>query len=199
LLSLSPFENSNRLLSQFIGDTRIVGYSDDGVGKYMTGGRIIAHPVRGSMGKEFFSHLHEIVGTNCLYGAISGEAFLRGRAGDNFAARNAGAVAVVEGVGDFACLNMSGGFIIVLGEIGCCFGTGMSGGAAYVYDPFHYLPEKCDLERVKLERLSGQQELQEVGKRLHQHFQFTRSYLAENLLVRWPRAAECFVKVAPIS
>jgi glutamate synthase (NADPH) large chain len=154
-----------------------------------------------------------------LYGAISGEAFFNGVAGERFAVRNSGATAVVEGTGDHGCEYMTGGTVVVLGDTGRNFAAGMSGGVAYVYDPDGQFAGKCNTAMVALEPLTtaGEQE-SKLDKALwhrverggepatdeailkgliERHFRHTGSTRARNLLDDWNEAREQFVKVFP--
>lgn len=126
----------------------LVGEGNDYVGKGLSGGRVIVRP-----SKDFRGVAAEnmIVGNTVLYGAIAGEAFFSGVAGERFAVRNSGAAAVIEGTGDHGCEYMTGGTVVVLGETGRNFAAGMSGGIAYVYDPRGEFARKCNMEMVKLE------------------------------------------------
>src|SRR5207247_4329060 len=110
-------------------ELNLVGEANDYVGKSMSGGRIAIRPPENDAGDPV------LVGNTCLYGATGGELYCAGRAGERFAVRNSGAVAVVEGAGDHACEYMTNGTVVVLGETGRNLGAGMSGGQAYVYDP----------------------------------------------------------------
>jgi glutamate synthase (NADPH/NADH) large chain len=151
-----------------------------------------------------------------LYGAIAGEAFFNGVAGERFAVRNSGATAVVEGLGDHGCEYMTGGTVVVLGETGRNFAAGMSGGVAYVYDPKGDFEQKCNMSMVVLERVvqakeqsdpaswhaqtrGGQGEPDEaILKRLiERHFKHTGSTRARNLLDDWATSRGKFVKVFP--
>ena len=121
------------------------GEANDYVGKGLSGGRIIVKPFSNSI---ITSHRNIIVGNTVLYGAITGECFFSGVAGERFAVRNSGAIAVVEGTGDHCCEYMTGGVIMVLGETGVNFGAGMSGGIAYVYDKEDKFSSKCNFKRL---------------------------------------------------
>src|SRR5205085_9071208 len=126
----------------------LVGEGNDYVGKGLSGGRIIVRP-----NTEFRGWAVDniIVGNTVLYGAISGEAFFNGVAGERFAVRNSGATAIVEGCGDHGCEYMTGGTVVVLGETGRNFAAGMSGGVAYVYDPKGHFEQTCNMAMVELE------------------------------------------------
>ncbi|HEX8350628.1 MAG TPA: hypothetical protein VF598_11740, partial [Hymenobacter sp.] len=131
-----------------------------------------------------------------LYGATSGELYVRGQAGERFAVRNSGAVAVVEGVGDHGCEYMTGGRALILGKTGRNFAAGMSGGIAWVYDPDGVFPDNCNPEMVELEALDSEDEAQ-IQKLLHKHRRLTQSRLADELLNNWAAEAGKFVKVFP--
>jgi len=191
----------------------LVGEGNDYVGKGLSGGRIIVRP-----NTEFRGWAVDniIVGNTVLYGAISGEAFINGVAGERFAVRNSGATTVVEGCGDHGCEYMTGGTVVVLGETGRNFAAGMSGGVAYVYDPDGEFEKRCNLTMVSLERVlstreqtdpaawhsetrEGERESDEaILKRLVQrHFKHTGSTRARNLLDDWAVGRSKFVKVFP--
>src|SRR5207302_7120375 len=127
------------------------GDSNDYLGKGLSGGRIIAYPPKTS---RFLPEESILVGNVVLYGATSGEVFLNGIAGERFAVRNSGAVAVVEGVGDHGCEYMTNGTVIVLGSTGRNFAAGMSGGVAYVLDLEGEFAKRCNTAMVELEPLS---------------------------------------------
>jgi len=125
----------------------LIGESNDYLGKGLSGGRIV---VKTPPGATFLPHENIIVGNTLLYGATSGEVFINGVAGERFAVRNSGAVAVVEGVGDHGCEYMTGGCVVVLGGTGCNFAAGMSGGVAYVLDERQLFDTLCNLDMVDL-------------------------------------------------
>jgi len=129
----------------------LVGDGNDYVGKGLSGGRIVVKPPQG-VPREPSENI--IVGNTVLYGAIAGEAYFQGVAGERFAVRNSGAVAVVEGTGDHGCEYMTGGVVIVLGRTGRNFAAGMSGGVAYVYDPDGDFEQRCNLAMVRLEKIA---------------------------------------------
>jgi glutamate synthase (NADPH/NADH) large chain len=129
----------------------LTGDANDYVGKGLSGGRII---VRAPPEARRDPAEHIIVGNTVLYGAIAGEAYFQGVAGERFAVRNSGAVAVVEGVGDHGCEYMTGGVVAVLGQVGRNFAAGMSGGIAYVYDPEGRMETLCNTAMAGLERLA---------------------------------------------
>jgi glutamate synthase (NADPH/NADH) large chain len=194
----------------------LVGEGNDYVGKGLSGGRIIVRP-----NTEFRGWAVDniIVGNTVLYGAITGEAFINGVAGERFAVRNSGATAVIEGTGDHGCEYMTGGTIVVLGDTGRNFAAGMSGGVAYVYDPDGDFAEKCNLSMVTLEPVLSASEQEAKGDRalwhrygpngeaqsdeailkglIERHFKYTGSTRARNLLDAWAAGRSKFVKVFP--
>ena len=172
----------------------VEGDANDYVGKGLSGGRIIIYPPRTS---TFRAEENVLVGNVVLYGATSGECFLRGIAAERFCVRNSGADAVVEGVGDHGCEYMTGGRVVVLGETGVNFAAGMSGGIAYVRDPERRLPGRCNLEMVELEGLEDAAERRDVRRLIERHLAYTGSALARAVLADWDRSADDFVKVMP--
>ena len=131
---------------------RVYGDANDYVGKGLSGGRIVVRPSDNAP-EDYVAEENIIGGNVILFGATSGEAFLRGVVGERFAVRNSGAHAVVEGVGDHGCEYMTGGKVVILGRTGRNFAAGMSGGVAYVYDPDGELPDNLNSEMVELEAL----------------------------------------------
>ncbi|QDZ30210.1 glutamate synthase-related protein [Noviherbaspirillum sp. UKPF54] len=194
----------------------LVGEGNDYVGKGLSGGRIIVRP-----NTEFRGWAVDniIIGNTVLYGAISGEAFFNGVAGERFAVRNSGAVTVVEGTGDHGCEYMTGGTVVVLGATGRNFAAGMSGGVAYVYDPDGDFARKCNMAMVSLEPVlasadqeskieralwhstvrggEGQTDEAILKGLIERHFKYTGSTRARNLLDDWNNARNKFVKVFP--
>lgn len=133
-----------------------------------------------------------------LFGATDGELFVHGMAGERFAVRNSGAVAVVEGIGDHGCEYMTGGRVVVLGNTGVNFAAGMSGGIAYVLDESQLFDTKCNLEMVDLEPLEDQKEIDYLHKLIKKHVLYTKSKYAERILRDWTEMVPQFVKVFPI-
>ncbi len=131
-----------------------------------------------------------------LFGATSGEAFIRGVVGERFCVRNSGATAVVEGVGDHGCEYMTGGRVVVLGETGRNFGAGMSGGIAYVYNPNGTFEKNLNPELVDVEQLSGD-EFSWLHDIVVRHRELTGSAVAERILGDWSQQVNHFVKVMP--
>ncbi len=150
------------------------GEANDYVGKGLSGARLAIFPAAEG---RFVPEQNIIIGNVALYGATSGELFVRGQAGERFAVRNSGATAVVEGVGDHGCEYMTGGRALILGKTGRNFAAGMSGGIAWVYDPDGTFPQNCNTEMVELDPLDADDETQ-IQALLHQHQQLTGSQLA---------------------
>ncbi|VFR42989.1 Glutamate synthase [NADPH] large chain [plant metagenome] len=194
----------------------LVGEGNDYVGKGLSGGRII---VRSPNDFRGFGPEHIIAGNTVLYGALAGEAYINGVAGERFAVRNSGAIAVVEGTGDHGCEYMTGGTVVVLGRTGRNFAAGMSGGVAYVWDPKGELADNCNLSMVELESIQALDVQQSAGaietwhsatrggerepdeailrRLVENHFRYTGSYQAREILGNWETARAKFVKVMP--
>jgi glutamate synthase (NADPH/NADH) large chain len=174
---------------------RVYGDANDYVGKGLSGGRIVVRPPDDA--PDGYVAEDNIIGGNViLFGATSGEAFLRGVVGERFAVRNSGAQAVVEGVGDHGCEYMTGGKVVVLGRTGRNFAAGMSGGAAYVYDPEGWLPAKLNTEMVEVEALD-EADLDWLHGILSAHVDATDSAVARRILADWPARQGHFAKVMP--
>jgi glutamate synthase domain-containing protein 2/glutamate synthase domain-containing protein 1/glutamate synthase domain-containing protein 3 len=174
---------------------RLIGDSNDYVGKGLSGGRIV---VQTPPTAPFAAHENIIVGNTLLYGATSGEAFINGVAGERFAVRNSGAVAVVEGLGDHGCEYMTGGAVVVLGRTGRNFGAGMSGGVAYVLDEHQLFDTLCNLDMVDLESLWQEEDEALLHSLISRHQRWTGSEQAQRILDSWDEMAARFVKVMPI-
>lgn len=172
---------------------RLEGESNDYFGKGLSGAILVATPDRKAV---FEPSENIIIGNVALYGATSGEAYIHGMAGERFAVRNSGALAVVEGVGDHGCEYMTGGIVVNIGSWGKNFAAGMSGGVAYIYDRDRVFHLNCNLEMVDLERPGGE-DLIEVRQLLRNHFNYTSSRKAVELLQNWDRDKKYFVKVMP--
>ena len=195
----------------------LVGEGNDYVGKGLSGGRII---VRSPNDFRGFGPDHIIIGNTVLYGATGGEAYFNGVGGERFAVRNSGAAAVVEGTGDHGCEYMTGGTVVVLGQTGRNFAAGMSGGVAYVWDPEGTFAERCNMTMVAIEPVlstaaqtkeqgidvwhsmtrNGERETDEaILKRLvENHFHYTGSFRARELVSNWESARGKFIKVMPV-
>jgi len=172
----------------------LVGDANDGFAKGLSGGRLSVFPPRES---TFRSEENIIVGNVALYGATSGEAFVRGKAGERFCVRNSGANVVVEGVGDHGCEYMTGGRVVVLGKTGRNFAAGMSGGVAYVLDVDGKFRKRCNTEMVDLEALVDAEEIDLVQTLIMRHAAATGSAYAEELLGDWASLQGRLVKVMP--
>ena len=170
------------------------GDSNDYLGKGLSGGKIIVYPPKGS---TFVPQENVIVGNVVLYGATSGEAYIRGKAGERFCVRNSGARAVVEAVGDHGCEYMTGGRVVVLGPTGRNFAAGMSGGIAYVLDEVGDFHRRCNQEMVYLESLEEEAEIAEVEEMVRNHALHTDSEVAWRVLADWRAMVPRFVKVMP--
>lgn len=170
------------------------GDANDYVGKGLSGGRIIIHPRRGV---KFHARENTIIGNVALYGASKGEVYINGIAGERFAVRNSGAVAVVEGVGDHGCEYMTGGTVLVLGSTGKNFAAGMSGGIAYVMDSEGTLRDNCNTEMVMFDSINDE-DVAMVRYLIINHLRHTASSLAQELLLDWNRYMNHLVKVIPM-
>jgi glutamate synthase (ferredoxin) len=170
------------------------GDSNDYLGKGLSGGKIIVYPPAAS---TFVPEDNVIIGNVALYGATSGEAYVRGMAGERFCVRNSGVNAVVESVGDHGCEYMTGGRVVVLGPTGRNFAAGMSGGIAYVLDEPGDFMRRCNLEMVKLFRLDDAEEIDLVQDMIRRHANYTKSDRAWKILALWDEMASKFVKVYP--
>ena len=199
----------------------LIGDGNDYVGKGLSGGRVV---VRQPPESNRDPTRNIIVGNTVLYGAIAGEAYFQGVAGERFAVRNSGAVAVVEGLGDHGCEYMTGGVVVVLGDTGRNFAAGMSGGVAYVYDPKARFRDLCNMAMVDLEALDPAKSVAHDGQRpgqrsvsvedpgmgdmlghdverlrmlIERHQRHTGSVRAAEILENWADAVRAFVKVVP--
>src|SRR6185369_15453348 len=170
------------------------GDSNDYVGKGLSGGKIIVYPPEQS---TFVAEENIIIGNVAVYGATSGEAYIRGMAGERFAVRNSGVTAVVESVGDHGCEYMTGGRVVVLGPTGRNFAAGMSGGIAYILDEAGDFPTRCNMQMVALEKLEDSDEIEAVWKMIQRHQTYTNSARAGKILANWDAFHPKFVKVMP--
>jgi glutamate synthase domain-containing protein 3 len=172
----------------------LTGETNDYAGKGLSGGRLVIRPPTDAAWPAAGA---VIAGNVCLFGATSGEAYFAGRAGERFAVRNSGAVAVVEGVGDHGCEYMTGGVVAVLGPTGVNFAAGMSGGLAYVLDADGLFDTRCNLEMVDLDPLD-ESDAEALRDLLERHVRYTDSSIARTLLADWSRTLARFVKVFPM-
>jgi len=170
------------------------GDANDYIGKGLSGGRIIVYPPRAS---TFVAEENILVGNVALYGATSGSMFVRGVAGERFAVRNSGALAVVEGIGDHGCEYMTGGRVVIIGRTGRNFAAGMSGGLAFVFDPEGDFAVRCNKEMVSLETVEEPEDMDLVRGLIERHREYTGSTVAEGILAQWPEIASKFIKVFP--
>jgi glutamate synthase (ferredoxin) len=171
----------------------IEGDANDYVGKGLSGGIVSVRPCADATYK-FDENVS--VGNVAFYGATSGKGFVNGLAGQRFGVRNSGATLVVEGVGNHGCEYMTGGTVVVLGEVGPNFAAGMSGGVAYVYDELRTLGQRCNHDMVDLERPSDA-ELEQVRLLIEEHVSRTSSPRGIKLLYQFADARQHFVKVIP--
>lgn len=174
---------------------KLIGDSNDYLGKGLSGGKIIVKTPEKSL---FAAHENIIVGNTLLYGATRGEVFINGMAGERFAVRNSGVTAVVEGVGDHCCEYMTGGTVVVIGKTGCNFAAGMSGGTAYVLDEMQLFDTLCNLDMVDLESVWKEQDQKILRDLINRHYEYTKSKRAKEILDAWPDMVGRFVKVIPI-
>ena len=193
----------------------LAGEANDYVGKGLSGGKIIVKPSNDS---AIIPEESMIIGNTVLYGAISGECYFRGIAGERFCVRNSGAIAIVEGVGDHGCEYMTGGIVVCLGKIGRNFAAGMSGGIAYIYNPekdFESLlnQEMVEIENVRFQKKNNRKNLRglsEINKNmlindeyrlkylLRKHVLYTNSLNARQILENWQELYKNFVKITPL-
>jgi glutamate synthase (NADPH/NADH) large chain len=201
----------------------LVGEANDYVGKGLSGGKLIVRPDPNS---GIVPEESIIVGNTVLYGAIGGECYFRGVAGERFAVRNSGAIAVVEGTGDHGCEYMTGGVVVVIGPTGRNFAAGMSGGIAYVLDEDGTFERRCNLSMIDLEPVEAEEEVMrrlanqggdleshglvdvmrdltgQDAERLHQliarHAHYTNSGRAKTILENWAAYQGKFKKVMPV-
>ena len=172
----------------------LVGDSNDYFGKGLSGGKLIVYPPRS------VSFKHEdniIIGNVALYGATSGKAFINGVAGERFAVRNSGAVAVVEGVGDHGCEYMTGGKVVVLGTTGKNFAAGMSGGVAYVLDMENDLYKRLNKEMISIESVTDKYEVSELKQLIMDHVNYTNSDIGKKILDDFENYLPKFKKIIP--
>ena len=169
------------------------GEANDYVGKGLSGAQLAIYPDKTS---TFLPQANMIIGNVALYGATSGELFVRGQAGERFAVRNSGATAVVEGVGDHGCEYMTGGRALILGKTGRNFAAGMSGGIAWIYDPEYLFASNCNQEMVDLDPLSDEDK-EQISQLLRKHVQLTESQVARTILGNWQNEFGKFIKVFP--
>ena len=176
-------------------DFTLEGDTNDYLGKGLSGGRIAVMP---PLRSTFDESKNTIAGNTLLYGATTGEVYIAGRAGERFAVRNSGAIAVVEGVGDHCCEYMTGGRVVVLGPTGRNFAAGMSGGVAYVWNPEENFDYFCNMDSVELSLIEDKVSNKELHELIRQHYLYTGSKLALRMLDNWPGYVNEFIQVVPI-
>ncbi len=169
------------------------GDANDYFGKGLSGATLIVYP---SATANFIAENNSIIGNVALYGATSGEAFIRGKAGERFAVRNSGATVVTEGVGDHGCEYMTGGIAVILGDTGRNFAAGMSGGIAYIYDVKNEFANKCNMEMVELDPIEESDALV-LQQLITKHAAFTKSAVAQFILADFDNQLKNFIKVFP--
>ena len=173
---------------------KVIGNCNDYFGKGLSGGKLIAQVPKEA---TFKADENIIIGNVALYGAVTGEAYINGVAGERFCVRNSGATAVVEGIGDHGCEYMTGGIAVVIGEFGRNFAAGMSGGIAYLYsDDGIFDDKKFNLEMIELEDLT-EKDLEKVQELLNNHVDYTNSSHAKGILEDWNKNSIKFIKVMP--
>jgi len=170
------------------------GEANDYVGKGMAGGEII---IRAPAQQVDDARPQVLIGNTVLYGATGGELYVAGLAGERFAVRNSGAVAVVEGVGDHGCEYMTAGTVVILGETGRNFGSGMTSGVAYVLDLDGHFPSRCNAEYVRVERVTEATDAELLRSLIERHVTWTGSLRGQRILDRWADYLPCFWKVVP--
>jgi glutamate synthase (ferredoxin) len=170
------------------------GDANDYLGKGLSGGKIILFPPEGS---SFVPEENIITGNVAFYGATSGEAYIRGMAGERFCVRNSGVNAVVESIGDHGCEYMTGGKVVILGKTGRNFAAGMSGGVAYILDEAGDFPTRCNMQMVAIEKLEDAEEIAELQAMIQRHHKYTKSSRAAAILANWEANLPKFVKVMP--
>lgn len=171
----------------------LIGDANDYVGKGLSGAILVIKP---SEVVTFEAKENVIAGNTILYGATSGEVYINGQAGQRFAVRNSGAIAVVEGIGDHGCEYMTGGTVMILGSVGKNFAAGMSGGIAYVYDEHNILEKQCNQGSSKIMEINDEHDKSEIKTLLEKHLDYTDSQLSHDLLDDFDNAIIKFKKVA---
>jgi glutamate synthase (NADPH) large chain len=169
------------------------GDANDYFGKGLSGAKLVIYPDRTA---QFVPSENSIIGNVAFYGATSGTANIRGKAGERFCVRNSGAQVVVEGVGDHGCEYMTGGKVVILGQVGRNFGAGMSGGIAYIWDTQKNFAEQCNMEMIDLDPMD-ESSAKELRAMLEQHFALTQSNIAEFILKDFDNQLVNFIKVFP--
>ncbi len=172
----------------------LVGDSNDYFGKGLSGGKLVVRPPQGI---RYKTNENIIIGNVALYGATSGKAYIGGVAGERFCVRNSGARAVVEGVGDHGCEYMTGGCVVIIGQVGKNFAAGMSGGIAYVLDEENDLYKKVNKSMVNMERVTDKYDVQEIKNMLKEHVECTGSPIGRTVLENFKEYLPKFKKIIP--
>ncbi len=172
----------------------VFGDSNDYVGKGLSGATIVVRPAPSS---KLVSNENTIIGNTVLYGATGGELYAAGKAGERFAVRNSGAIAVVEGIGSNGCEYMTGGTVVILGDIGENFGAGFTGGHAFVYDPETKFEKRVNAESLHWQRVSTNYWEDVLKNLISRHAVETQSPYAATLLNDWDRVLPCFWQIVP--
>ena len=172
----------------------MIGDANDYVGKGLSGGVIVLRP---SAAASFIASDNTIIGNTVLYGATSGKLFAAGQAGERLCVRNSGATAIVEGAGSNACEYMTGGTVVVLGEVGQNFGAGMTGGMAFIYDPQGSFLNRANAETLNIERIQHPHWEMVLRDLIIEHGKATQSVMAARLLNQWATAVGHFWQVVP--
>lgn len=175
-------------------EVKLVGEANDYVGKGLSGGRLIVAAPK--QARNLYTH-SPIIGNVACFGATGGEAYFNGRAGERFCVRNSGANVVVEGIGNNGCEYMTGGVAVILGRTGRNFAAGMSGGIAYVYDWKHDFEKNCNQDLVDLYHVGENGDDSILKKLIRQHYTYTQSETAKQILDNWENEKQTFIKVYP--
>ncbi len=173
----------------------VEGDANDYFGKGLCGGKLILYPPRNA---TYEANENVILGNVSFYGATSGESYIYGLAGERFAVRNSGAKVVVGAIGDHGCEYMTGGRVVILGEIGKNFGAGMSGGIAYIYDEHQTLARRINRGLVDLDHIETAEDENEVKEMIENYLKYTGSKEAKVLLDNWDSSKKAFIKVMPV-
>jgi len=174
---------------------KLEGDANDYIGKGLSGGKIVVVPPKEA---KYKAEDNVIIGNVAFYGAVNGEAYINGMAGERFCVRNSGIKAVVEGIGQHGCEYMTGGRVAVLGETGRNFGAGMSGGVAYVYNTGDF-DAKCNKELVLVEEIASEKDIAELKEMIENHVKYTNSERGKYLLENFDEEVKNFVKVIPVA
>ena len=170
------------------------GDANDYLGKGLCGGKLILYPPKNS---TYDANRTTILGNVAFYGATSGESYIYGQAGERFCVRNSGACVVVGSIGDHGCEYMTGGRVVILGDIGKNFGAGMSGGIAYIYDQKDKLKSRINTGMVDLDAIETQEDEIEVKTMIENYVKYTSSKEASEILANWEADKAKFIKVMP--